>query len=102
MLASGDPLLAGVGSTLVELCGPEVVRVRPALSSITLAAARMGWPAETYAVVRLRGQDVDLVRRELYDGRRVLVLSRDARTPAEVAAVLVEEGYGSSAAHRPR
>ena len=96
VLASGDPLLAGVGGTLVELFGPAAVRVHPAVSSVALAAARMGWAADSYAVVRLRGDDVDLVRRELYPGRRVLVLSRDAETPAEVAALLVEDGYGSS------
>jgi len=96
VLASGDPLLAGVGSTLVDLLGADVVRVHPAVSSVALAAARLGWAGETYAVVRLRGDDVDLVRRELYPGRRVLVLSRDAGTAAEVAALLVEDGYGTS------
>lgn len=96
VLASGDPLLAGVGSTLVELFGPEAVRVHPHVSSVALAAARMGWSSDSYAVVRLRGADVDLVRRELYDGRRVLVLARDAGTPAEVAALLVGDGYGDS------
>ena len=96
VLASGDPLLAGVGATLVELFGTATVRVHPAVSSVALAAARMGWAAGSYAVVRLRGHDVDLVRRELYDGQRVLVLSRDAGTADEVAALLVEDGYGSS------
>jgi precorrin-6Y C5,15-methyltransferase (decarboxylating) len=96
VLASGDPLLAGVGSTLVELFGTDAVRVHPAVSSVALAAARMGWAADSYAVVRLRGDDVDLVRRELYPGRRVLVLSRDGGTAAEVAGLLVEDGYGSS------
>ena len=96
VLASGDPLVAGVGGTLVELFGADAVRVHPAVSSVALAAARMGWAAETYAVVRLRGDEVDLVRRELYPGRRVLVLSRNARTPAEDAGLLVEDGYGAS------
>lgn len=96
VLASGDPLLAGVGGTLVDLLGADAVRVHPAVSSVALSAARLGWAAGTYAVVRLRGDDVDLVRRELYDGRRVLVLSRDGGTPAEVAALLVEDGYGAS------
>ncbi|GAA1435524.1 bifunctional cobalt-precorrin-7 (C(5))-methyltransferase/cobalt-precorrin-6B (C(15))-methyltransferase [Microlunatus lacustris] len=96
VLASGDPLLAGVGSTLVDLLGADVVRVHPAVSSVALAAARLGWAGETYAVVRLRGDDVDLVRRELYPGGRVLVLSRDAGTPAEVAALLVADGYADS------
>jgi precorrin-6Y C5,15-methyltransferase (decarboxylating) len=96
VLASGDPLLAGVGATLVELFGTAVVRVHPAVSSVSLAAARMGWAAGTYAVLRLRGEDVDLVRRELYGGRRLLVLSRDGGTASEVAALLVEDGYEGS------
>ncbi|WP_375424562.1 precorrin-6y C5,15-methyltransferase (decarboxylating) subunit CbiE [uncultured Friedmanniella sp.] len=96
VLASGDPLLAGVGVTLIELFGADAVRVHPQVSSVALAAARMGWSADSYAVVRLRGADVDLVRRELYDGRRLLVLARDAGTPAEVAALLGEAGFGDS------
>jgi len=96
VLASGDPLLAGVGATLVDVLGADAVRISPHVSSVALAAARLGWAADTYAVVRLRGADADLVRRELHDGRRVLVLARDARTPAEVAALLVEDGYGES------
>src|SRR4051794_28350476 len=96
VLASGDPLLAGVGATLVELLGADAVRVHPAVSSVALAAARVGWASDSYAAARRRGEDVDLIRRELYRGRRVLVLSRDARTPAEVAALLVEDGFGAS------
>lgn len=95
VLASGDPLLAGVGVTIVDLFG-AAVRVHPAVSSVALAAARLGWAADSYALVRLRGADVDLVRRELVDGRRILVLSRDAGTPAEVATLLVKDGYGRS------
>jgi precorrin-6Y C5,15-methyltransferase (decarboxylating) len=37
VVASGDPLLSGVGTTLIELLGSEQVRVVPALSSVTLA-----------------------------------------------------------------
>lgn len=96
VLASGDPLLAGVGVTIVDLFGAATVRVRPAVSSVALAAARLGWAADSYSLVRLRGADVDLVRRELVDGRRILVLSRDAGTPAEVATLLVDDGYGRS------
>lgn len=96
VLASGDPLVAGVGGTLVELFGAGAVRVHPHVSSVALAAARMGWSADSYAVLRLRGNDVDLLRRELFSGRRLLVLARDAASPAEIAALLVESGYGDS------
>jgi precorrin-6B C5,15-methyltransferase / cobalt-precorrin-6B C5,C15-methyltransferase len=95
-LASGDPLLAGIGSTLIEMLGSAAVRVHPALSSATLARARMGWSEETTQLVRLRGDDLDMVRRFLFPQRRLIILSRDADSPAAVAQLLVGEGYGDS------
>lgn len=96
VLASGDPLVAGVGSTLVELFGADQVRIHPHVSSVALAAARLGWSAETYAVVRLHADAPDAVRRHLAPQRRLLVLSRDGGTPARVAALLFETGFGAS------
>jgi precorrin-6B C5,15-methyltransferase / cobalt-precorrin-6B C5,C15-methyltransferase len=93
-LASGDPLVSGIASTLLDLGAP--VRVVPAVSSVALARARMGWPAESCAVVSLVGRAVSLIARELAPGRRLLVLSSDASTPAAVAALLTSSGWGSS------
>ncbi|MFD6949624.1 precorrin-6Y methyltransferase [Nocardiopsis sp. TSRI0078] len=95
-LASGDPLVSGVGTTLIELLGADSVRVEPAVSSVALARARMGWPAERCAVVGLVGRDPRLLLRELAPGHRVLVLSSDGGTPAAVAALLSGAGYGAS------
>lgn len=95
-LASGDPLVSGIATTLVDLLGRERVRVVPAVSSVALARAAMRWPAESHAVLSVVGRDVALVRRELAPGRRVLLLSADEHTPRQVAALLVEEGYGDS------
>lgn len=95
-LASGDPLLSGVGSTLIELFGADAVTVLPAVSSVTLARARLGWPAESTAVISVVGRDVHAVLRELAPGRRLLVLSSDETTPAQLAALLADCGYGAS------
>ncbi|EFV91457.1 precorrin-6Y C5,15-methyltransferase (decarboxylating), partial [Dietzia cinnamea P4] len=76
-LASGDPLVAGVGTTLIELLGADAVEVLPAVSSVALARAGMRWPAETVAVLR----DHRGLVRELSPGRRLLVLSADRHTP---------------------
>ncbi len=95
-LASGDPLLAGIGSTLIEMLGSAAVRVHPAVSSATLARARMGWSEESTQLVRLRGGDLDMVRRFLFPQRRLIILSRDADSPAAVARLLIGEGYGDS------
>lgn len=95
-LASGDPLVSGIATTLIDLLGADRVDVLPAVSSVALARAAMRWPAESHAVVSVVGRDVSLVRRELAPGRRILVLSSDERTPGRLADVLVEAGYGSS------
>ncbi|WP_116246814.1 precorrin-6y C5,15-methyltransferase (decarboxylating) subunit CbiE [Nocardiopsis sp. FIRDI 009] len=95
-LASGDPLVSGVGTTLLDLLGADAVRVEPAVSSVALARARMGWSAERCAVVTLVGRDPRLLLRELAPGHRVLVLSSGADTPGEVAALLTGAGYGAS------
>jgi precorrin-6Y C5,15-methyltransferase (decarboxylating) len=93
-LASGDPLVSGIASTLLDLGAP--VRVVPAVSSVALARARMGWSFESCAVVSVVGRPVSLVLRECAPERRVLVLSSDASTPAEVAALLTSSGWGAS------
>ena len=95
-LASGDPLVAGIGSTLFDLLGPDVVRIHPEVSSVALARARMGWPEETTQLVRLRGGDLDVVRRYLFPGQRLIILSRDAASPDAVAQLLIDLGYGES------
>lgn len=95
-LASGDPMVSGIGTTLVDLLGADAVTVVPHVSSPALARARLGWSAESSAVVTVVGRDVHTVLRELAPGRRVLVLSSDETTPAEVAALLAGCGYGAS------
>lgn len=96
VLASGDPLVSGIGGTLTELVDPDQLRIVPAISSVALARARMAWPAESCAVVSVVGRDPALVLRELAPGRRILVLSSDQHTPHQVGALLREAGYGES------
>lgn len=93
VLASGDPLFYGIGSTLVRMVGAERVRVLPHLSSLTLACARMGWPVESVDVVSLVGRPLAMLNAAMEDGRRVLVLGGE---PLKVAELLVERGYGGS------
>jgi precorrin-6Y C5,15-methyltransferase (decarboxylating) len=96
VLASGDPLVFGVGSTLIELFGADQVRVHPAVSSVALAAARMGWAYGTYEVLRITGDEVDSVRRHLASEQRLMILSRDGSTPVLIREALAEAGFGRS------
>jgi precorrin-6Y C5,15-methyltransferase (decarboxylating) len=94
VLASGDPFVSGIGSTLLRLVGPERLEVVPTVSSVALARARMGW--DEAEVVTVVGRRPEVVLRQLAPGHRVLVLSSDERTPGAVAALLCDAGYGET------
>jgi precorrin-6Y C5,15-methyltransferase (decarboxylating) len=96
VLASGDPMLSGVGTSLVRLHGAGAVEVVPHPSSVTLACARLGWAVEDTAVVTLVGRPVELLTPHVTPGRRLLVLGSDGGTPAQVATLLTGLGYGAS------
>ncbi|MFC5829617.1 precorrin-6y C5,15-methyltransferase (decarboxylating) subunit CbiE [Nonomuraea insulae] len=97
VLASGDPMFYGIGSTLVRLLGPARVRVLPHVSSLSLACARLGWPVEQVDVVSLVGRPPAALTAALQPGRRLVVLGAGPGSPSVVAGLLVEHGYGPSA-----
>lgn len=96
VLASGDPLVYGIGRTLVEELGIERLHFLPNLSSVALACARLGWPAETITVLNAPGGGLDALPGQLRDGARLIVLSAGRDTPATVAVRLADQGYGAS------
>lgn len=101
ILASGDPMFHGLGSTVMKAVGRDRVTVLPSPSSISLAAAHLGWDLsdrapEPVEVVSLVTGDVDELVPVLTDGARLLVLSRDGNSPARVAELLREKGFGWS------
>jgi precorrin-6B methylase 1 len=64
-------------STLIELFGPEV-RVHPTVSSVALLAW-MGWSFGTYEVLRIAGDEVDAVRRQLAPAQRLMIFVSTGR-----------------------
>ena len=93
VVASGDPLLHGVGGLLIRLYGADTVRVLPHVSSVALACARMGWAAQDTEVISLVSAPVHTAVRR---GGQAVVLCRDASTPAQLAVALTETGRGAS------
>lgn len=96
VLASGDPMFYGIGATLVRLLGASRVRVLPHPSSVSLAAARLGWPLDDTDVVSLVGRPLALLHPLLQPGRRVLALVGESTAAADVRALLAARGYGGS------
>lgn len=96
VLASGDPYCYGVGTTLARRYGPEALRVLPGLSAFTLACARLGWPSAEIEGLTLHGRPLALLQAYVQPGARLLILSEDGGTPAQVAGLLRERGFGAS------
>ncbi|MEU1194706.1 precorrin-6y C5,15-methyltransferase (decarboxylating) subunit CbiE [Streptomyces sp. NPDC005813] len=94
VVASGDPMFYGIGRALAEEA--DALRVLPHPSSVSYAAAGLGWPLEDVEVVTLVGRPAARLAAALHDGRRLLVLSADATTPGEVAVLLRDRGFGPS------
>ncbi len=93
VVASGDPLLHGVGSTLIREHGADRVAVLPHVSSVTLACSRVGWSVQDTEVISLVTAEPSRAARR---GGQAVVLSRDRSSPAALAALLTDSGRGDS------
>jgi precorrin-6B C5,15-methyltransferase / cobalt-precorrin-6B C5,C15-methyltransferase len=96
VLASGDPMLHGVGVPLTRDLVATEFRVIPQVSAFSLACARLGWPVAETILITLVNRPVEQLLRHLYPGQRLVIFSEDGSTPATVARLLTESGYGSS------
>ncbi|MBV1706863.1 MAG: precorrin-6y C5,15-methyltransferase (decarboxylating) subunit CbiE [Hyphomicrobiales bacterium] len=96
VLASGDPLYFGVGSTLLKAFAGAEILFFPGLSSFSLAAARLGWALQDSTCLSLHGRTLERLIPQLQPGARILALSWDQTTPAAVAALLNSRGFGDT------
>jgi len=93
VVASGDPMLHGIGATLFRFFGSDEVTVIPHVSSVTLACARLGWAVQDTEVISLVNREP---RNALRRGGQAVVLSRDRATPMALAVLLNNHGRGDS------
>ncbi len=95
VLASGDPFWYGAGVALARTIPADEMLVVPSPSSLSLAAARMGWALQDTVTLGLNMRGLTpLIRRHLHHGRKILALSLNGETPREVAALLTAAGFG--------
>src|SRR5690606_41083271 len=87
VLASGDPFFYGVGVTLSRRVPRAEMRVFPAPSAFSLAAARMGWALQDTICLSLHGRPLDLIRPHLHPQSRILALTSDSDGPAALAEI---------------
>jgi precorrin-6Y C5,15-methyltransferase (decarboxylating) len=96
VLASGDPFLYGVGATLAAHIPAQEMICLPAPSSLSLAAAKLGWGLQDCEIVSLHGRPLERILPHLRPAARLLVLSWDGSTPERIAGLLVARRLGAS------
>jgi precorrin-6Y C5,15-methyltransferase (decarboxylating) len=96
VLASGDPMFYGVGASLARQVPADELLILPAPSSVSLAAARLGWPLQDAVTLSVVARPLAALNAHLATGVRLLVLSNDGQSPAAIAAQLAERGFGAS------
>ncbi|ADW71224.1 bifunctional cobalt-precorrin-7 (C(5))-methyltransferase/cobalt-precorrin-6B (C(15))-methyltransferase [Granulicella tundricola] len=99
VLASGDPMLYGVGVTLTRSLSPDEFVVIPGVSAFALACARLGWPAAEITLISLVARPLEQLHRALAPNQRLILYSEDGTTPAKAAAFFTAAGYGPSLFH---
>jgi len=96
VVASGDPLNYGVGRKILERIPVNEVRVVPGVSSLSLAAARMGWSLPDCDTLTVHGRSPANVEPFIQPGARLIVLTDGDESVREVARRLVGRGFGAS------
>jgi precorrin-6B C5,15-methyltransferase / cobalt-precorrin-6B C5,C15-methyltransferase len=96
VLASGDPMFFGVGASLARQLSSDEMLILPAPSSCSLAAARMGWPLQDVVTLSVVARPIAALNAQMFSGVRMLVLSNDGQSPAAIAMLLRERGFGAS------
>lgn len=96
ILASGDPMCYGIGTTLLRYLPIDEMLIVPAPSAFSLACARLGWALPEIETVSLCGRDPALLNVLLYSGAKILVLSADRTTPHTIATLLNQQDLGAT------
>ncbi|MBU0991461.1 MAG: precorrin-6y C5,15-methyltransferase (decarboxylating) subunit CbiE [Proteobacteria bacterium] len=88
VLATGDPLLFGIGNTLIEHFGKEAVTVHPGISSMQAALSRLGLRTDNAVILSRHGTHNDDLRRLLYHHTGV-ILTSNGYSPVEIIQEII-------------
>lgn len=96
VVATGDPMLHGIGATLAARLPPGQLEVLPHVSAFSLACARLLWPAAEVDLISTVARPMEVVARTLQPGRRLAVYLTGRDGARRLAKLLAEHGYGPS------
>lgn len=92
VLASGDPGFFGIAARLAERLGRDALRIRPNVTTVQAAFARLGRPWQDARIVSLHGRGFSGLWPSLRGAEALAVFTDPERTPAAIAAAMLERG----------
>ncbi len=96
VLVTGDPLWYSVGARIIKSIPANEVTFHPQLSAFQWAAARMGWSLADSDTLTIHGRADSQILPYLAPNVRLLVLTQNSESPAIVANLLADRGFGES------
>ena len=96
VLTTGDPMYYGAGAVLSRRMKDAIAVVVPAPGAFSLAASRMLWPLQHATCLSVHGRAAESLYLHFHPGARLLILSNDGNSPAQIAGMLTARGFGDS------
>jgi precorrin-6B C5,15-methyltransferase / cobalt-precorrin-6B C5,C15-methyltransferase len=97
ILATGDPLNFGVARKLLSFIEKSEVVILPHLSAFSLAAAEMGWSLPDCDCFTIHGRPAANAEVFIQPDARLLILTQDGSSVADVCRRLIARGFETSA-----
>ncbi len=98
VVASGDPLCYGIGSSLRRYFTPDDLEFIPAPGAFQLAFAALAEPWHDAALLSAHNRPLETVVRGVQDAAKAAILTDNQHTPAVIAAALLAAGLPSDTA----
>ncbi|NJP07650.1 MAG: precorrin-6y C5,15-methyltransferase (decarboxylating) subunit CbiE [Chloroflexaceae bacterium] len=92
VLASGDPLCYGIGSSLRRFFAPAELEVVPAASAFQLAFAALAEPWHDALLLSAHNRPLETVVQRVRQAAVAAILTDQRHTPAAIAQALLEDG----------
>ncbi len=96
ILASGDPMEFGIGTTLAQHFSDDEMTITPWVSSFSLALAHLQWARHQTQCLTLHGRALNIVNPYLQPNQKLLVLAHDGDSPKQLADYLTAHGFANS------
>ncbi len=92
VLASGDPLWYGIGTSLRRVFPPAALEILPAPTSVQLAFAALAEPWHDAVLLSAHGRPVTAIVPAVLTAAKAAILTDPMHTPAVIARTLIDAG----------